>query len=287
MFTPPETWGEGIQAYERYSCLHHAPSTRRGVRFVLEKFGELVQGRPAQKIERGDVEAFQALETEAGASPATVNCHVRYLKAFFSWLVDEGTIEKNPCKRIRSLRVVRRRKPILKLEEIDRLLAYLDKTREGFYADLVRVIANTGLRLGEAVHLKWEDIDLARRLLVVRCRPEYTTKDREERVIPLNDVARSVLSRRMAENAFGWLFAVKGRLWHLSTVTHGLARRARRAGIDGANWYQLRHAFGTRAASEYQPLQLAALMGHADPSTTNRYYVHREELRLGAPSSVG
>jgi integrase len=59
-----------------------------------------------------------------------------------------------------------------------------------------RMIANTGLRLGEALYLRSEDADLEGKRLHVRNRPDHLTKDREDRIVPINEVALAVLRRR-------------------------------------------------------------------------------------------
>jgi integrase len=282
-----KTWREGIEQYTVYSQLHHAPPVQRDVAYVLRKFGEHVAGRPPQDVKRFDVEGYQARIASAGSSPANTNRHVRILRTFFRWLIDGEMLESNPCKRIRDLRVIRRRRPSIPRADLDRLLVHLDGTGDRLYAGLTRLIANTGLRLGEAVHLKTEDVDFERRILLVRCREEYVTKDREERSIPLNEVALGVLRDRLETATERWLWRVGKRLPNLSGLTHGIAARARAAGLQGVNWYQLRHSFATRSAETMTPTQLAAIMGHWDPRTTRKFYIHCDEMLLPKPPEIG
>lgn len=282
-----KSWREGIESYAVYSNLHHAPPVQQSVASVLLRFGEHVDWRAPHEVRRADVEAYQARVVSEGSSPANTNRHVRVLRTFFRWLIDSEFLESNPCKRIRDLRVIRRRRASIPRADIEALLGFLDREGDRLYADLVRVIANTGMRLGEATHLKAEDVDFERRMLIVRCREEYVTKDREERSIPLNEVALGILRSRVQAAREGWLWREGARLPDRSSLHHGLARRARTAQVPGASWQQLRHAFATKAAETMTPAQLAAIMGHWDPRTTRKYYIHCDEMLLPRPLEIG
>lgn len=281
------SWSEGVEAYEATSVLYHAPSTRGIVHRILGRFERHTGGRTPDRITRSDVELHMARLTKAGSSPATVNKMLRHLRAFFAWLEGGGYVERNPTKGIRPLRVISRRQPIVSDDKIGVLLAHLTGCGDEFYADLVCLIANTGLRLGEAMYLKAEDVDLEKATLEVRCRVEYLPKDRQERTIPVNVAAHRTLSRRVLISGGEWLFTKKGRVPGVNSVSHGIQLRARRAGIGSCSWYQLRHAFATRAASVVPEHALAALLGHSSPATTRKFYVHYESMRLVAPPVVG
>lgn len=287
LLTQLSTWREGIELYSVYSTLHHTPAVRRDVAYVLLHFGEHISNRAPHLVRRSEVESYQARLVSEGSSPANVNRHVRILRTYCRWLIDEEYLETNPTKRVRELRVIRRRRPSIPRGDIEVLLRHLDERGDRFYADLVRVIVNTGLRLGEAIHLKTEDVDFETRLLSIRCREGFVTKDREERAIPLNEIALGILRRRKETATEGWLWREGAKLPLISTLTHGIARRARAAKVPGANWYQLRHSFATREAERMSPAQLAAIMGHADPRTTRRFYIHCDEMLLPRPSEVG
>src|SRR5262249_17339063 len=66
-------------------------------------------------------------------------------------------------------------------------------------AELYRVPAYTGMRLGELLALRWKDVDLERRLLIVHravsAGVEGPTKSRQARALPLADVAAAALAR--------------------------------------------------------------------------------------------
>lgn len=282
-----KSWREGVALFlSVYSAVRHSESTRRDVQYMLDRFGEHVLGRPASEVSRLEVEAFQARMLSQGSSPSTVNRYCGYLKAFFNWLIFSGYVTANPLLGLRRLRVVRRRPPIVGLDVVSKLLGHLDERGDRYYADLIRVIANTGLRLGEALHLRAEDVDLNRSVLLVGSRAEFVTKDREDRLVPINSVAKPILAERMLASNHGDLFAIDGKIPHRSTVTHGLAWRAKAATVARFNWHQLRHAFVTRMAGELMPMEIIAITGHCDERVMRQNYFHPEHLAIRMPSVV-
>jgi len=282
------SWREGVTLWrEVHSAVHHAPSTRQDVLTMLASFGAFVEDKPPAAITRLDAERYKADMVARGKAPGTVNRHVGYLRSVFNWWLSSELIAVNPFKGVRPMKAVRTRRPIVPLEDVKALLRHLDERGDRWYADLVRVVINTGLRLGEALHLKVEDVVLTERVLFVRCRKEYVPKDREARIVPLNDVAAEVFERRARSVKLGeWLFGVNGDLPCRSTVTHGLWWRSKAAGVARMNWYQMRHAFATRLCSEVSEAALAAIMGHVDPKITRENYQHRAFMALRVPTVI-
>src|SRR5690606_36511970 len=77
---------------------------------------------------------------------------------------DDGLIKQNPAKNATPPRVEASEITVLTQEQLDRLLETEKGTR--IYA-LLYTLAYTGLRLGEALLLRWSDVDLDRRVLYV------------------------------------------------------------------------------------------------------------------------
>ncbi|MDZ7374953.1 MAG: tyrosine-type recombinase/integrase [candidate division KSB1 bacterium] len=293
------TWTKAVEAYfTEYAPLHHADKTKRLTRAVLLMFQHFmaeefrVEDFAVDRVTRDHIEKYQRQRTVDNVSPATVNAHVRHLRAFLRWCHGKGWIAADPTRGVKMLRVVKRDMgKVLSLEEIERILEYLDRQEDTLYSDLVRLIVNTGLRFGEALHLRVEDVDPAGRRLHVRNREDHLVKDREDRVVPLNDVALGVVQRRkLLAGLDPQALLFQSRLntpLDDRNVGHGFKARARKAGVPDANWYALRHTFATRLAESVPEMVLAALMGHSDPKTTQKFYVHRAKMNLAPPPVVG
>jgi len=286
-------WGEGVGVYlERYGELHHAPATRKKVGRILRAFGEQISGKALGEILRSDLEQYQLARKNASMAPATINQHVRHLKAFLEWCVGEGWILSNPAERVKMLRLVKARRFSISIGALTEFLRWLDSQGQEFYADMLRLIANTGLRSGEALHLRPSDVDFEARLVWTMVRAEYSTKDREERRVPLNEVALKILRRRVMAAGGGPLFVQKtgrgkGKIPHVTSIAHAVTRLAERANIPGLTCQTLRQFFGTTNASIMPEVALAAIMGHESIETTRKHYIEAARVHLPTPPVVG
>jgi len=136
------------------------------------------------------------------------------------------------------------------------------------------VLYYTGLRIGEAGHLEWGDIDFKANTLTVREKPhrDWYIKDDEEREIPLHREitpllqARSGAANGTASLVFPYLYSGS---YNFSRYLRGDCKAA---GIKEVTAHILRHSFGTNLVRKGVPITVVKdLMGHSDISTTMIY----------------
>lgn len=152
----------------------------------------------------------------------------------------------------------------------------LIEAAEGEWRTMIAVGIKCGLRQGELLGLRWEDVDLKLNRIVVRrsiVRGRIKgTKSRRQRTIDLGvDVAAELARHRHLRGPFVFCDAdghpltsgeCKRPLWTACT-----GARLRRIG-----WHVLRHTFGSQLAMQgAPPSQIQALMGHATLKMTERY----------------
>jgi len=186
--------------------------------------------------------------------PATAANRFRSLQQFCKWLVEEGEIKESPMAHMRVPKVPDYEPPILREEELKKLLATCNKTDDfddRRDAALLRVFIDTGMRLAECAGLRYDphdddnnDVDLDQGLLRVM------GKGRRERVLPIG--AKTVqaidryLRKRAQQNARAqpwlWLGHKASRLTD-SGVAQVVRRRGRQAGLGDLHPHQLRHTF--------------------------------------------
>lgn len=147
-------------------------------------------------------------------------------------------------------------------------------------ADFFRVLLYTGMRLGELRALRWGEVDLnARTILVSRnvsAGEEVSPKGGRSRWVPLPARAVEVLRRQAEREHFtspdDYVFAGRlgGRLDDsaLRRRYHG-ARDA--IGLRKIKLHGLRHAAGSLVARNAQAVELRDFMGHRKLTTTDRY----------------
>jgi integrase len=278
------TLARGIERFQKeYEPLHHAPSTQKYTAALFERFKAFMAKTKAadstvDSIRKDDIEAYQLKRSKEIStrkkeiSASTVNRDVRELSTIFKWAQSLGMTRRNPCKGVKPLRGVKRKVQPLSKSETTHLIESLS----GLWADVARLILNTGLRLGEALHLRREDIHLERQILSVRSRPDYLIKDREERDIPLVAPALEICRRRvLAASKSGLLFRTsEGEVIDNRNARRCIYAGCKRARIRRVNWYLLRHTFATVQSKVLTPAELKTVMGHADIRTADKYYVH-------------
>lgn len=135
-------------------------------------------------------------------APATFNLRRVYLKAFFSWCVQEGIFPQNPFHDIRKMKDVGKI-PHLPEEVLQKLLTLPDrKTFAGLrdYA-LITLTLTAGIRPGEALQLLPKDFNL-RNLSVTVSR--QVAKPREERVLPIPPAVAEAIRDLLAARHQAW-----------------------------------------------------------------------------------
>jgi integrase len=95
-------------------------------------------------------------------SPARIRQALQVLHASLDMAVDDGLIPRNPTNRVKTPPVRKRRQLFLTAEQLDALAATAENLRAGS-SGLIRLLGFGGLRWGEAVALRWENVDPTRR----------------------------------------------------------------------------------------------------------------------------
>lgn len=167
--------------------------------------------------------------------PATVNRDLSVLRRVLNWGVEEGILSANPLGRLRMERERRTKRPVLSLRE-ERLLmaAAPDHLRR-----IILCALHTGMRRGEILGQRWEDIDFDNRILYVT---HSKTPEGEARDIPLTGALYAMLHASRRER--GPVFTYDGSAIKIVKTTW--ASTLRRAGIRHIRFHDLRHTANTR-----------------------------------------
>lgn len=231
---------------------HLSPKT---IRNYLDALGQLAAylddaGRStvAADVDRADVEDFvgHVLATRSASTAAT---RYRGLQQFFRWMVDEDEVSVSPMARTRPPRVVEQPVDVVPETTVTALLRVTEgRGRTGFAdrrdAAILRVLVDTGVRLGELAALRVDDVDLDRGTL------DVVGKGRRRRTVKAGPKTTNALDRYLErarpEHPHAgvdalWL-APKGALGE-SGVAQMLRRRCRQAEVPEVHAHQFRHLF--------------------------------------------
>jgi len=237
---------------------------RRYVVHLMER-RTLYAGHPTHEKREGTLSMF------------TVEGHVRAIRRLFNWLEEEGRIEANPMRRIKTPQPRRREPKGIRRED---LLALLVITEGGDVAGLrdraiILFLADTGCRVGGLCGLRVQDVDLESRLATL------TEKGERTRRVPFTRTTARALQDWLdvrPQDKGPWLFVGLGNRAHDAVSPNGVARmlkrRAKQAGVTGpVNPHAFRHAFARDFLMDGGDLgTLADLLGHTNVLVTKEYY---------------
>lgn len=159
----------------------------------------------------------------------------------------------------------------LTIQEEKRLL---DKaTNPKWLRPLLIVSLYTGMRKGEILNLKWQDIDLFRKTITV-----IKSKNGEKRTIPMSNTLFSTLNSLNVHHISGRVFPISNR-----SLRTAFDKTIKKAGIEDFRIHDLRHTFATRLVQNGVDLyKVKELLGHKTISMTTRYAHHYPESLRGS-----
>ncbi|MFC8619734.1 tyrosine-type recombinase/integrase [Micromonospora purpureochromogenes] len=234
------------------------------------------QGMPVTvgAVTREHLEAFFAAMLDR-LSPATTAKHYRSLQQFFKWLADDGEIARSPMERMSPPAVPEQPVPVLTDDELARLLTAAKGTDFEHRRDsaILRVLIETGVRLGEIAGLAVEDIDWDQDVLHVM------GKGRRGRAAPFGAKTADALRRYLRARAKHPKAATTGALWlgrqgamTASGIAQMLERRGIEAGVPDVHPHRFRHSFAHDwLSSGGQETDLMRLAGWRSRQMVGRY----------------
>ena len=211
---------------------------------------------------------------------------------------ENEVILSNPCKKSVKSDMG---KPSQKKEAltIDIQKKFIEYAKGQSYENQFRFILQTGLRTGELVGLKWEDIDFSKKAIRIQRSMEYRYSVGEWRIgepkskagyrtIPLTDEAIRILTeqkeknkniKKIQEEWYEFIFlSRKGEPVKNSAYDTALFKICDKAKINRFSMHVLRHTFATRCIEGgMMPKTLQKILGHSNIGITMNLYVHITE----------
>jgi integrase len=204
-------------------------------------------------------------------SAKTVKNEIGCLSHVFTMAIKWGKVQENPTKGVQRIKANNDRVRFLTKEEILRLLASCSEEIQ----PIVQTALNTGMRMGELLGLRWEDVDLANDVLTL-----HETKSGTVQHVLINSPLHELFARanKAAEGPF--VFGGEKPL-HEKWVRRRFYRALGQAGIKDFRFHDLRHTFASHLVmSGVDLLTVKELMRHSDVSMTMKYaHLSRDHKR--------
>lgn len=212
------------------------------------------------------------------------------LKGAFKMATRYGLVAANPMDAVRPVQSNEREVRALDRSEIQPFREQIKKSGDQTLIDVTDLCLATGLRAGEALGLRWQDVDLENTPATITVtgtvvyakgkgnrRQELTKTATSVRTIQLPPVARDMIKRRAEQYAevLEMVFPSEAGSWIWQSTFNARLRKARGDQFDCVTVHTLRKTLASLIADELGPHKAADVLGHADSRLTERVYYER------------
>ena len=265
---------EHVESYLRYKVrLQHKAQTMNSsftsIVLFLDFYGKSDK-RDLTETTRSDLEAFIEHEQDRGMHISTVKTRLACIVAFLHFLMEQDLIPGTALKKRIRVKLPETLPRAMNPQDVKKLLSIIDHTRD---RALFLLLLRTGIRIGEALGLTMNDVDLNDRKVHVF----QGEKNDMGRVVYMNNDAVFCLKRwfrwRDPEKRFIFYGKDDAPLSYSTARIHftGYLEEAGFAG-KGYTVHCLRHTFASELLNAGMRLEvLQQLMGHQDIDMTRRY----------------
>lgn len=223
-----------------------------------------------EQINSYDVEKFKNyLLNDYELSPKSINNRLSTLSRCLKSAIEWEMMSKMPI--IKLLKVPQQKFDFLTTKESEILI----NASNGNWSNMILLALQSGLRFGEIIALRWEDINFDEEILTVNKNivrgVEVSPKSNKIRVVPLTSKVINMLKER--EKSCEYIFHDENNnpLKYGNCLRH-LHKICKETGLRQVGWHILRHSFASNLASKNNSIvAIKELLGHSDIRTTMRY----------------
>lgn len=212
----------------------------------------------------------------------TINNELSVFRTWLNWAVTAGHLTENPLSGFQKLKTTDSKpRRVLSRKELARLFQASEEIEKRLHSRagqtfVWRFLAHTGLRIGELIHLQWDDIDFRRKVIKIQRKPDWDPKT-YGREVPFTPGAGEVLRKLrkgVGESDSRVFLTGRGRPYRENKSRDWIIACAKQAGIkDVRGPHDLRHSFITLALTEFNiPVPaVQKIVGHSRLATTQAY----------------
>jgi integrase/recombinase XerD len=286
------TWKEAIKDFEIYLRLEKSlsPNSIEAYLNDVEKlesyFSEKGKDTGPANVTYADLRDFLIWFNQSSVNARTQSRVLSGIRAFFRYLLIEGSISENPSGLIESPKIGLKLPVVLSVEEIERLIATIDLSKPEGHRNkaIIETLYGAGLRVSELVGLRITDINFGEGYVIV------TGKGSKQRLVPLGSKAlKEIELYRQERNLMKTIYDPnvlflnrRGKKLSRVTVFNITKELAEKAGIHKKiSPHTFRHSFATHMVEAGADLRaVQEMLGHESILTTEIYtHIDRSYLR--------
>src|SRR5579871_804806 len=277
------TFGEAADSFLAYSRARR--KTFKNDSQIVGRLKAFFGNRSLESLNLDLVEAFIAERMDKGnrqfegkaLAGTIVNHDIGILKSIIHRAFLNGLIEKNPIRGVKKFKETPRDR-VLEPEEYQRLL---DQCRPHVKA-MVQLAYLTGMRRGEILGLRWDQVDLSNKVIVLEA---ADTKTQEKREVPLSATLLELFKRIPKTLGSPYVFTYKGE--RIKSIKTAFLRACRAAGIPNFRFHDLRHCAVTNLRKAgVSDTVIMSISGHKTYAMFKRYNRIDRQDRLTAMGQV-
>lgn len=248
---------------DKYLKEHAHSRDSRTVKTLLTFFSGYVIYQIKTKV----IAEYRSMRLKS-VKPATVYQELALLRRMFNVAIKEWEwFKDNPVSRL-SFSVGNRnaRDRWLTIEEEKTLLE--KATNPIWLRSFLMVALHTGMRRGEILDLRWQNVDMLKTLIRI-----VKSKNGEKRSIPMSHTLVNLFKGMKVRDISGRVFPISG-----SSVRHAFDKVVEKVNLKDFRFHDLRHTFATRLVQNGVDLyKVKELLGHKTITMTMRYAHHYPE----------
>lgn len=278
--TKPLVFDKLINRYLEWAKDNHRAPERdiEAAKHLKAYFG----GKPLTSITPWLIEKYKSQRKALGRKPETINKELGILRRMFNLAVQWKITTTSPMKGVTFLQVPRYIPRVLREWEFHKLY----QVAPPHFKPILLCAYTTGMRKGEILKLKWEDVDLEQGYIFVK-----ETKNNESRALPIDDTLRESLIQLNEKIKNEYVFTTNlGKPYiYKDAFKRAWTTALKRSGVAKCRFHDLRHTFcSDLIVGEKEDIAtVMELTGHKDKRMLKRYSHTREEAKKAAIAKLG
>ena len=271
------------EAVEKYIPAHSVHKgnhqTEAGILRILASRWE---GRSLSAISKQDIVLLKDDLLAKGREASTVNHYLNALSQLYQIAINEwGLKVTNPITGIKRMSEPQGRMKRLSVEAETTLLDCCHELNLAYLADIITVAIETGMRCGEILSMRWEDVDFSNRRVLLR-----DTKNGDSRQVPLSSRVKIILEKLSSRNTGDLVFPycrwVIRRHYTRVVKQSAKARKGVQNPFTDLRFHDLRHEALSRLSDKgLNVMEIAHISGHRTLAMLRRYTHPCHETLLG------